>query len=147
MSSSLNLCACCHSLSNYYKVICVIIYIYIYIYIYICPLNLKLLTAIGETSPLYNLNCAMVVGDCQKCRPELHDYIIKHAVYLHVLASGHTNIAVFRLSVGHLGHYLLHTSFLSGTFSKVRAGGRPLPLYYYSLTAKKFDSWTREATV
>ena len=46
-----------------------------------------------------------------------------------------------------LGHYLLHISFSSGTFSKVRAGGRPLPLCHYSPTAKKFSSWTREDTL
>ena len=29
-----------------------------------------------------NLNCPMMVGDCQKCRPELHDFVynINHAV-------------------------------------------------------------------
>ena len=31
-------------------------------------------------------------------------------------------------------------SFSSGTFSKVRAGGRPLPLYHYSPNAKTFGS-------
>ena len=46
-----------------------------------------------------------------------------------------------------LGHYLLHISFSSGTFSNVRAGGRPLPLYHYSPIAKKIGSWTREATL
>ena len=40
-----------------------------------------------------------------------------------------------------LGHYLLHISFSSGTFSNVRAGGRPLPLYHYSPTANKISSW------
>ena len=44
-----------------------------------------------------------------------------------------------------LGHYLLHISFSSGTFSKVCAGRQPLPLYHYSATAKKFSSWTHEA--
>ena len=46
-----------------------------------------------------------------------------------------------------LGHYLLHISFSSGTFSKVCAGRQPLPLYHYSATAKKFSSWTHEATL
>ena len=50
-------------------------------------------------------------------------------------------------SMQNLGHYLLHISFSLGTFSKVRVGGRPLPLYHYSPTTKKLGSWTREATL
>ena len=43
-----------------------------------------------------NLNCPMMVGDCQKCRPELHDFVynINHAVYLQFLPGGHTISAV-----------------------------------------------------
>ena len=42
-----------------------------------------------------------------------------------------------RSSVIHdcIGHYFLNISFSSGTFSKVHAGRRPLPLYHYSSTA------------
>ena len=36
-----------------------------------------------------------------------------------------------------LGHYLLHISFSLETFSKVYAGGRPLPLHHYSSTTIK----------
>ena len=37
--------------------------------------------------------------------------------------------------------------FLIRNFSKVCEGGRPLPLYHYLPTTKKFGSWTREATL
>ena len=40
-----------------------------------------------------------------------------------------------------------HISFSSGTFSKVHVGGRPLQLYHYLPTPKKFSFWTREATL
>ena len=37
----------------------------------------------------------------------------------------------FTTTCWRLGHYLLYISFSSGNFSKVHAGGRPLPLYHY----------------
>jgi len=43
------------------------------------------------------------------------------------------------------GHYLLHISFSSGTFSKACEGGWPLPLYHYLPSERKASSWTHEA--
>ena len=46
----------------------------------------------------------------------------------------------------HLGHYLMHIIFSSGTFSKVCVGVHYHCTYYLPRT-KKFGSWTREVTL